>query len=103
MRNNTMLGRCIYEVWDASLIGPAIERAFAGERVVQEMEIEGRWFRTQCTPMREEWEIYGEGIGANAADVEDNRPVVGVVGVSVVSMPILNQAIAFFNLNLGYH
>ncbi|CCO35246.1 Hybrid signal transduction histidine kinase K [Rhizoctonia solani AG-1 IB] len=80
MRNNTMLGRCIYEVWDASLIGPAIERAFAGERVVQEMEIEGRWFRTQCTPMREEWEIYGEGIGANAADVEDNRPVVGVVG-----------------------
>ncbi|KAF8751921.1 hypothetical protein RHS01_08259 [Rhizoctonia solani] len=88
MRNNTMLGRCIYEVWDASLIGPAIERAFAGERVVQEMEIEGRWFRTQCTPMREEWDVYADGgggvVGPGAVDQEeDRRPVVGVVGVSV--------------------
>ncbi|KAG8732633.1 hypothetical protein FRC11_011951 [Ceratobasidium sp. 423] len=84
MRNNTMLGRCIYEVWDASLIGPALERAFAGERIVQEMEIEGRWFRTQYTPMREEWEVYAEGIGASVgAEVEDGRPVIGVVGASM--------------------
>ncbi|CAE6454664.1 unnamed protein product [Rhizoctonia solani] len=84
MRNNTVLGRCIYEVWDGNLIGPALERAFAGERVVQEMEIEGRWFRTQYTPMREEWEVYGEAMGAGmGVDVEDDRPVVGVVGVSL--------------------
>ncbi|KAH7325446.1 hypothetical protein B0J17DRAFT_632919 [Rhizoctonia solani] len=84
MRNNTMLGRCIYEVWDGNLIGPALERAFAGERVVQEMEIEGRWFRTQYTPMREEWEVYGEGASAAiGVDLEDDRPVVGVVGASM--------------------
>ncbi|CAE6500222.1 unnamed protein product [Rhizoctonia solani] len=80
LSNNTMLGRCIYEVWDASLIGPALERAFAGERVVEEMEIEGRWFRTQYTPTREELEMYGEGVGVGA---EDDRPVVGVVGASM--------------------
>ncbi|KEP49809.1 hybrid signal transduction histidine kinase K [Rhizoctonia solani 123E] len=84
MKNNTMLGRCIYEIWDGNLIAPAIERAFAGERVIQEMEIEGRWFRTQYTPMREEWEVYGEGAGTGAGgDVEDDRPVVGVVGASM--------------------
>jgi hypothetical protein len=90
-RNNSMLGRSIYEAWDANLIGPALERAFAGERVVQEMEIEGRWFRTQYTPMREEWEGNCEGVGAAAVmaaapgEAEGERPVVGVVGASMVS------------------
>ncbi|CAE6476564.1 unnamed protein product [Rhizoctonia solani] len=84
LKNNTMLGRCIYEVWDGSLIAPAIERAFAGERVIQEMEIEGRWFRTQYTPMREEWEVYGEGTGTGTGgEMEDDRLVVGVVGASM--------------------
>ncbi|KAJ1300855.1 hypothetical protein OPQ81_002494 [Rhizoctonia solani] len=86
LRNNTMLGRCIYEVWDVSSIGPALQRAFAGERVVQEMEIEGRWFRTQYTPVREESEVYGESMGGVTGadpDAEDDRPVVGVVGASM--------------------
>ncbi|CAE7227044.1 unnamed protein product [Rhizoctonia solani] len=84
MGNKTVLGRCIYEIWDGNLIGPALDRAFAGEPAVQEMEIEGRWFRTQYTPMREDWEGYGEGARAGiGAELEDNRPVVGVVGVSM--------------------
>jgi hypothetical protein len=89
VESNTMLGRSIYEAWDASLIGSALERAFAGERVVEEMEIEGRWFRTQYTPMREEWELTGErpGMSASAitsAEARDQKPVVGVVGASMV-------------------
>jgi hypothetical protein len=84
-----MIGRSIYEAWDASLIGSAIERAFAGENAVEEMEIEGRWFRTQFTPMREEWEGSADGIGIGAAAViaggaaDDERPVIGVVGASM--------------------
>ncbi|CAE6457533.1 unnamed protein product [Rhizoctonia solani] len=100
LRNNTMLGRCIYEVWDGNLIGPALERAFAGERVVQEMEIEGRWFRNQYTPMREEWEVYGDGTGAGmGVDVEDGRPVVGVVGVS---LDVTERKLAEFKLQEAF-
>lgn len=86
-----MIGRSIYEAWDASSIGPALERAFAGEKVVKEMEIDGRWFRTQYTPLREEWDGgSGEGIGpaaviAGAVPPDEERPVVGVVGASMVS------------------
>ncbi|KAG8717376.1 hypothetical protein FRC09_014372 [Ceratobasidium sp. 395] len=83
-RNNSMLGRSIYEAWDVNLIQDALEKAFAGERVVQEMEIEGRWFRTQYTPLRKEWD------GNEAAGAEDDgllpegeREVVGVVGASM--------------------
>ncbi|KAH7325451.1 hypothetical protein B0J17DRAFT_681417 [Rhizoctonia solani] len=91
LRNNSMIGRSIYEAWDASSIGPALERAFAGENVVKEMEIEGRWFRTQYTPLREEWDGgSGEGVGAAAVSAgaiqpDEDRPVVGVVGASMVT------------------
>ncbi|CUA76460.1 multi-sensor hybrid histidine kinase [Rhizoctonia solani] len=97
LRNHSMIGRSIYEAWDVSLIGSALERAFAGEMAVQEMEIEGRWFRTQFTPLREEWEgASGEGVGpeavaAGAAAADDERPVVGVVGAS---MDITDRKIA---------
>ncbi|CAE6476586.1 hypothetical protein ACGC1H_003980 [Rhizoctonia solani] len=96
-RNNSMIGRSIYEAWDASLIGSALERAFAGEMAVQEMEIEGRWFRTQFTPLREEWEgACGEGVGpaaiaAGVPEPDEERPVVGVVGAS---MDITDRKIA---------
>ncbi|CAE6497690.1 unnamed protein product [Rhizoctonia solani] len=96
-RNNSMIGRSIYEAWDASLIGSALERAFAGEMAVQEMEIEGRWFRTQFTPLREEWEgASGDGVGAAAIaagvpEPDEERPVVGVVGAS---MDITDRKIA---------
>ncbi|CAE6519781.1 unnamed protein product [Rhizoctonia solani] len=97
LRNNSMIGRPIYEAWDASSIGPALERAFAGENVVKEMEIDGRWFRTQYTPLREEWDGgIGEGIGpaaivAGAVPPDEDRPVVGVVGAS---MDITDRKIA---------
>ncbi|KAF8597841.1 hypothetical protein BDV93DRAFT_499265 [Ceratobasidium sp. AG-I] len=82
-RNNSMLGKSIYEAWDASQIQEALDRAFAGEKVVQEMEVEGRWFRTQYTPMREEDEAQaGDAEGAGNVPDEE-REVVGVVGASM--------------------
>lgn len=69
----SMIGRSIYEVWDSPGIRDAISRVLNGESVVQEMEIEGRWFRTQYTPQREE-----------SYDVEGmDGPIIGVVGASV--------------------
>ncbi|KAG9084469.1 hypothetical protein FRC06_004072 [Ceratobasidium sp. 370] len=83
-RNNSMLGRSIYEAWDPSLIQAALEKAFAGEKVVQEMEIEGRWFRTQYTPLRKEWDgNQGAVVEGLDAEAEAEREVVGVVGASM--------------------
>ncbi|KAJ1300849.1 hypothetical protein OPQ81_002489 [Rhizoctonia solani] len=105
LRNNSMIGRSIYEAWDASLIGPALEQAFAGEKVVQEMEIEGRWFRTEFTPLREEWDgAIGDGIGpkptaAVSVTGDEERPVVGVVGAS---MDITDRKIAEVRLRESF-
>ncbi|MCO5565681.1 hypothetical protein L7F22_019355 [Adiantum nelumboides] len=81
-----MIGRSIYTIWDPALIGKSMEKALAGETVVEEMEIEGRWFRTSYTPMRtdnqaaqmliedgnfEQMEEHGEG------------EIIGVVGASL--------------------
>lgn len=88
-RNNSMLGKSIYEAWDPSLIQAALERAFAGEKVVQEMELEGRWFRTQYTPMREgdDGQAQADTDAEGAAGLGDEeREIVGVVGASMVSV-----------------
>ncbi len=69
----SMIGRSIYEVWDSPGIREAISRALNGESVVQEMEIEGRWFRTQYTPQREESYEHDANEG----------PIIGVVGASM--------------------
>ncbi|GAC75145.1 WD40 repeat protein [Moesziomyces antarcticus T-34] len=69
----SMIGRSIFEVWDSPGIREAISRALNGESVVQEMEIEGRWFRTQYTPQREESYEHDANEG----------PIIGVVGASV--------------------
>ncbi len=69
----SMIGRSIYEVWDSPGIREAIGRALNGESVVQEMEIEGRWFRTQYTPQREETYEHDGNEGA----------IIGVVGASM--------------------
>ncbi|CBQ73670.1 related to histidine kinase (C-terminal fragment), partial [Sporisorium reilianum SRZ2] len=69
----SMIGRSIYEVWDSPGIREAIGRALNGESVVQEMEIEGRWFRTQYTPQREESYEHDANEGA----------IIGVVGASM--------------------
>ncbi|PWZ00286.1 hypothetical protein BCV70DRAFT_217277 [Testicularia cyperi] len=69
----SMIGKSIFEVWDSPGIREAISRAMSGESVVQEMEIEGRWFRTQYTPQREE-----------SYDSDGNEgPIIGVVGASM--------------------
>lgn len=68
-----MIGRSIYEVWDSPGIREAIGRALSGESVVQEMEIEGRWFRTQYTPQREE---------SYEHDANEGN-IIGVVGASM--------------------
>ncbi|KAJ1018893.1 hypothetical protein NDA16_004696 [Ustilago loliicola] len=74
-RNNqrSMIGRSIYEVWDSPGIREAISRALNGESVVQEMEIEGRWFCTQYTPQRKESYEHDANEG----------PIIGVVGASM--------------------
>ena len=69
----SMIGRSIYEVWDSPGIREAIGRALNGESVVQEMEIEGRWFRTQYTPQREESYEHEANEGT----------IIGVVGASL--------------------
>lgn len=69
----SMIGRSIYEVWDSPGIREAISRVLNGESVVQEMELEGRWFRTQYTPQREESYEHDANEG----------PIIGVVGASM--------------------
>lgn len=69
----SMIGRSIFEVWDSPGIREAISRVLNGESVVQEMEIEGRWFRTQYTPQREESYEHDANEG----------PIIGVVGASM--------------------
>lgn len=68
--NRSMIGKSIYSVWgEAPRV--FIERALAGEASVEESEIEGRWFRTQYAPIREEEKEDGPGA------------VIGVVGASM--------------------
>ncbi|KAG8735668.1 hypothetical protein FRC10_010284 [Ceratobasidium sp. 414] len=97
-RNNSMLGKSIYEAWDPSLIQAALEKAFSGEKVVQEMEIEGRWFRTQYTPLRKEWDG-NQSAGVEVLDAEGEREVVGVVGAS---MDITDRKIAEVRLRESF-
>ncbi|UZJ52145.1 hypothetical protein CBS101457_001465 [Exobasidium rhododendri] len=47
-----MIGRSIYSVWDSTNIRDSMEKALKGETVVEEMEVDGRWFRTSYTPLR---------------------------------------------------
>ncbi|KAN0065158.1 hypothetical protein ACQY0O_001655 [Thecaphora frezii] len=72
-QGRSMIGRSIFEVWDSPGIREAIGRAMAGESIVQEMEVEGRWFRTQYTPQRE------DTYDADGTEGE----IIGVVGASM--------------------
>lgn len=75
----SMIGRSIFDVWDSPGIREAISRALNGESVVQEMEIDGRWFRTQYTPQREEnYDVDGSdgaiiGVVGASMDITDRR------------------------------
>ncbi|PWN33883.1 uncharacterized protein FA14DRAFT_124358, partial [Meira miltonrushii] len=81
-----MVGRSIYTIWDPALIGKSMEKALAGETVVEEMEIEGRWFRTSYTPMRADNQAAQRLIeDAPFEDMEEQGEgeIVGVVGASL--------------------
>lgn len=74
--NRSMIGKSIYAVWgDAPRIH--IAKALAGESSVEESEIEGRWFRTQYSPIRQE--DHPDNVGDSALPA----PIIGVVGASM--------------------
>lgn len=74
-QNRSMIGKSIYSVWgDAPRL--YIEKALAGESCVEESEIEGRWFRTQYSPIRNEEHSEGR-------DGAKDAPIIGVVGASM--------------------
>ena len=84
-RVKSMIGRSLYEVWDSPSFRQALRRALDGEEVVEEMELEGRWFRTQYTPLKQ----LPDGT-TGTYDVErtdqsapEDAVVVGVVGASM--------------------
>lgn len=81
-----MVGRSVYTIWDPALIAKSMEKALAGETVVEEMEIEGRWFRTSYTPMRADNQAAQMLIeDATFEDMEERGEgeIIGVVGASL--------------------
>ncbi|CAO1620835.1 unnamed protein product [Sympodiomycopsis kandeliae] len=72
-QNRSMIGKSIYSVWGEDP-RVSIEKALAGESTVEESEIDGRWFRTQYTPIRkEDSDGVPDALGA----------IIGVVGASM--------------------
>ncbi|UZJ56241.1 hypothetical protein CBS101457_005561 [Exobasidium rhododendri] len=91
----SMIGRSIYSIWDVESTKDAIERALAGETIVEDMEIDGRWFRTSYTPLREQANdlhtFLDDGDEVNEAD-EDVDVVQGeIIGVVGASMDITDR------------
>lgn len=79
-----MIGRSIYSVWDPTLIRASMEKALNGEAVVEEMEIEGRWFRTSYTPMRAHSDDPNQIFEVGAYDDNEGEgEIIGVVGASL--------------------
>ncbi|KAK0548975.1 hypothetical protein OC845_003324 [Tilletia horrida] len=84
-RPRTLVGKRIYDVWDSPEIKLAVEQALRGKAVVHDMEIEGRWFRTQYTPMRRTLEERNLVMGnpTISANPEELGEIEGVVGASM--------------------
>ncbi|KDN42312.1 hypothetical protein K437DRAFT_269450 [Tilletiaria anomala UBC 951] len=84
-RGKSMIGRSLYEVWDSPNFRQALRRALDGEEVVEDMELEGRWFRTQYTPLKQlsdgTTRTYNPEMHEEAPI--NDAPVVGVVGASM--------------------
>ncbi len=79
-----MIGRSLYEVWDSPIFRSALRRALDGEEVTEEMELEGRWFRTQYTPLRRLPDgSTGTILPGEKSELYKSSPVVGVVGQSM--------------------
>ncbi|PWN41733.1 hypothetical protein IE81DRAFT_358218 [Ceraceosorus guamensis] len=77
---HSMIGRSVYDVWNSVEIRLAIQKALAGESVVEEMEIEGRHFRTSYNPLRaSDPEAPIAGLPTETYESE----IIGVVGSSM--------------------
>ncbi|EIN11253.1 hypothetical protein PUNSTDRAFT_82821 [Punctularia strigosozonata HHB-11173 SS5] len=75
----TLVGKSIYDVWKPET-KEYIARALGGETVVKEMEMDGRWFRTSYTPMRERSMLFPSGYSELT---EEEEEITGVVGASM--------------------
>jgi PAS domain-containing protein len=75
----TMVGRSIYDLWDPE-VKQHVERALHGDTITREMELEGRWYRTFYTPIRER-EMYRTS--ADVMSSEATSSITGVVGASL--------------------
>jgi PAS domain S-box-containing protein len=82
----SMIGRSIYTIWDSTNIRESMKRALQGEYVVEEMELDGRWFRTSYTPLRAQSNEVNNLMEGNDADGDADMSegeIVGVVGASM--------------------
>jgi len=79
----SMIGRSIYKVWDLTNIKDSMQKALQGETVIEEMEIDGRWYRTSYTPLRTQANDVMPLIdGMEDIEMGDGE-IVGVVGASM--------------------
>lgn len=78
-QQKSMIGKSVYDIWDSPATRQAIQEAMKGKPVTQEMELEGRWFRTQYTPLR--GDIDAPNLNLEAAN--DDGEILGVVGASM--------------------
>ncbi|CAD6970128.1 unnamed protein product, partial [Tilletia controversa] len=104
-RARTLVGKRIFDIWDSIEIKMAIEKALRGIPVVHDMEIEGRWFRTQYTPLRSSIEERGLGGAGNntAGDAGGDDELGEVEGVVGASMDITERKMAEHQLEESIH
>jgi PAS domain S-box-containing protein len=79
----SVIGRSIYKVWDLTNIRESMQKALSGETVIEEMEVDGRWFRTSYTPLRaQNSDVIPMMDRSEDVDMGDGE-IIGVVGASM--------------------
>jgi len=78
-QQKSMIGKSVYDIWDSEATRAAIQEAMKGKPVTHEMEVEGRFFRTQYTPLRADVDSPNTAPG----DMNDDGEILGVVGASM--------------------
>lgn len=86
--NDSMVGQSIYRVWGLTNINDSISRALQGETIVNEMQVDGRWYRTSYSPLRAQGrsvvpEFEGDKIDSEKDIDIDHHDIIGVVGASM--------------------
>ncbi|UZJ55556.1 hypothetical protein CBS101457_004876 [Exobasidium rhododendri] len=80
----SIIGKSIYEIWGKTNIVESMQKALAGETIVEEMEMDGRWFRTSYIPLRNQSDSVSPLTDAERRKeslVESK--IIGVVGASM--------------------